>query len=529
MTVIAKLSPGGFDRRDANRSAWLLEALAQEAPASPVEPLRDGLSVDVCVVGGGYTGLWTALNIKRLSPTTSVAVLEADICGAGASGRNGGFVMTWWSKFATLTKLCGSEAALDLAYRSEENVAAIGAFCRENGVPGFHQGGWLWAATNVAQVDSWKHTLDMVAAVGANPYELLSREEVTARSGSPVHLAGIYEGKAGVVQPAALARGLASAARRLGVQIFERSPMTELLGLRTPVVRTPGGDVTAHRVVLAINAWGAALPQLRRSLVVIASDVVCTEPVPDRLQEIGWGPELTISDSRRLVNYYRVTEDGRIVFGKGGGTLALGGRVGASYNRASDRIDEVQNQLRHIYPALWDVGIAASWRGPIDYSLTGLPFFCQIAGRDDIVAGVGFSGNGVGPSYMAGKTLAKLVLEGRDESMPEALTAAPAGRLPREPLRYLGGLAVRAATARKEANEDLGRRTGPIASTLARLDPTSFVDRGSGRDGVDGAVAGNGSRPSYLSLRRRSHNGIAATTEQTGEEDGAARSKRPVL
>ncbi|MDQ6822251.1 MAG: FAD-binding oxidoreductase [Actinomycetota bacterium] len=500
---------------DANRSVWLHEALAREGPQSAAQPLRDNLSVDVCIVGGGYTGLWTALNVKRLNPTTSVAVLEADICGSGASGRNGGFVMTWWSKFATLTKLCGSEAALELARRSEENVAAIGAFCRETGVPGFHQGGWLWAATNVAQVGAWKHTVDMIAAAGASPYELLSRDEVTARSGSAVHLAGIYERKAGLVQPAVLARGLASAARQLGVQIFERSPMTELHGLQTPLVRTPGGDVTAERVVLAINAWGAGLPELRRSLVVVASDVLCTEPVPDRLQQIGWGPQLSISDSRRLVNYYRLTEDGRIVFGKGGGTLALGGRVGASYNRASHRVTEVQNQLRHIYPALWDVGIGASWRGPIDYSLTGLPFFCQIAGRDDIVAGIGFSGNGVGPSYLAGQTLAKLVLEGRDESMPAALTTAPAGQLPREPLRYLGGLAVRAATARKEANEDLGRRTGPATAMLARLDPTSFVDRGSGSNGVEDAGAPIGAGRQPWSLQHWPHNGSPRTSEQT--------------
>ncbi|MDQ6818687.1 MAG: FAD-binding oxidoreductase, partial [Actinomycetota bacterium] len=311
--------------------------MAREAPQPPIDSLRGKLSVDVCIVGGGYTGLWTALNVKRMRPTASVAILEADICGSGASGRNGGFVMTWWSKFATLVKMCGVEAALVLARRSEENVAAIAAFCAENGIPGFHQGGWLWTATNVAQVDAWKHTIDMIAAAGASPYELLSREDVTARSGSPVHLAGIFEAKAGLVQPAELARGLAAAVRQQGVQIFERSPMTELHALATPVVRTLGGEVNAERVVLAINAWGAALPDLRRALVVVASDIVCTPPVPDRLEQIGWAPHLSISDSRRLVNYYRVTDDGRVVFGKGGGTLALGGRVGRSYSGASPR------------------------------------------------------------------------------------------------------------------------------------------------------------------------------------------------
>ncbi|HEY6398914.1 MAG TPA: FAD-dependent oxidoreductase, partial [Solirubrobacteraceae bacterium] len=231
MTLIAKLSAGGLPSSDARRSAWLVEAMAREAPQPPTDSLRGKLSVDICIVGGGYTGLWTALNVKRMRPAATVAILEADICGSGASGRNGGFVMTWWSKFATLSKMCGVDAALDLARRSEENVRAIGAFCVENGIPGFHQGGWLWAATNVAQVDAWRHTVDRIAAAGASPYQFLSRDEVTARSGSPVHLAGIFEAKAGLVQPAELARGLAAAVRRQGVQIFERSPMTELHAL----------------------------------------------------------------------------------------------------------------------------------------------------------------------------------------------------------------------------------------------------------------------------------------------------------
>jgi len=226
------------------------------------------------------------------------------------------------------------------------------------------------------------------------------------------------------------------------------------------------------------------------------------------------------------VNYYRLTEDGRIVFGKGGGTLALGGRVGASYNRTSRRVTEVQNQLRHIYPALWDVGIGASWRGPVDYSLTGLPFFCQIAGRDDIVAGIGFSGNGVGPSYLAGQTLAKLVLEGRDESIPEALTVAPAGRLPREPLRYLGGLAVRAATARKDANEDLGRRTGLATAMLAQLDPTSFVDRGSASNGIEDAGVPIDTERHTSSLQHWTHNGSPPTSEQTVKDTRQAPIRR---
>src|SRR6185312_11131936 len=112
--------------------------------------------------------------------------------------------------------------------------------------------------------------------------------------------------------------------------------------------------------------------------VVIASDVVASDPIPDKLRQIGWQEGLSISDSRRLVNYYRVSKDGRVIFGKGGGTLAMRGTVGAAFNRPSARATEVVSQFRRIYPMLGDVAFPVSWRGPIDYSLTGLPFVCSL-------------------------------------------------------------------------------------------------------------------------------------------------------
>src|SRR5581483_9823996 len=167
------------------------------------------------------------------------------------------------------------------------------------------------------------------------------------------------------------------------------------------------------------------------------------------------------------------------VFGKGGGTLARGGLVDYSFDRPSPRVEEIRVQLRHLYPSLWDVPLAASWRGPIDYSITGLPFFSRVHPRANVFAAAGFSGNGVGPSHLAGEILANLAINGRDESLPAALTQSPSGRLPGEPIRYLGGRLVRAAVARKESAEDRDRRPPVMARVLASLDPTSFVDRGS--------------------------------------------------
>jgi glycine/D-amino acid oxidase-like deaminating enzyme len=466
---------------NAVRALWLHEALAREASGHRTERLEGPTTADVCIVGGGFTGLWTAIEIKRRSPSVDVVLIDADICGGGASGRNGGFAMTWWSKFTTLQKHCGAQAALALAKRSEQAVDDIGRFCVEEGIDAdFRQGGWLWTATNTEQVDAWSATLDAIAAAGAEPFEILSRAHVAERSGSPVHLAGVYESKVATVQPALLARGLARAAKRAGVRIYERTAMTELRGGEPVCIHTPHGEVLAAVVVLAINAWASRIPQIGRALVVVSSDVIATEPIPERLDSIGWRDGPAISDSRRLVNYYRTSKDGRVMFGKGGGTLTMTGHIGAAFQRESPRLEEVAGQFRFVYPMLWDARVVAAWRGPVDYSITGLPFFCRLEGQPNVLVGAGFSGNGVAPAKLAGELLAEMATQGGDAGLPPALATAPRGSMPPEPVRYVGGRLVRSALARKEAREDLGGTAGPITRLLAGLDPTSFVDRGGG-------------------------------------------------
>jgi glycine/D-amino acid oxidase-like deaminating enzyme len=444
-------------------------------------PLDGAFTADVCIVGGGFTGLWTALTLKADNPSLDIVVVEGDICGGGASGRNGGFVMSWWSKFSTLKKLCGTEEAVRLAHASADAVTAIGQFCAEHGIDAeYHDDGWLWTATSRAQVGAWDAALTAARASGELPFERLSNAEVARRSSSPVHLAGVFEPTCATVHPGRLSRGLAGTATAQGIRVFEHSPVTHVRLDDRPTVLTERGKVTADSLVLAINAWAAQLDELQRSLVVIASDVIATDPVPDRLSALGWKNGVAISDSHRLVNYYRRTDDGRVVFGKGGGTLGYAGRVSPSFHRASPRLEEVAAQFHRLYPMLWDVPAARSWRGPIDYSLTGLPAFVRIGGRPDVLTAAGFSGNGVAPTYVAGRILASMVQDKDDEWASTGLARLPRAGLPPEPLRFVGGLSVRAAIARKEALEDADRRAGPLTRAVASMDPTSFVDRGPG-------------------------------------------------
>ncbi len=450
-------------------SLWLREALG-DVPRRP--PLDGDRRCDVCIVGGGFTGLWTALAIHDLEPSADVVLVEADVCGGGASGRNGGFAMTLWSKFGTLKKLGPTAEAVWLARQAAESVSAIGRFCDENGIDAaYRRNGWVWAATSKAQLGAWDDTVEALAAAGVGEaLEPLEPADVARLAGSDVHIAGVFDPDVAHLQPATLARGMARVAEARGIVIHEGTPMTSLGRTATPSVTTPGGTIHARAVVLALNAWSARLPEVRRALVVTSSDIVATPPI-DR----DWEHGPCVSDSRRLVNYYRPTRDGRLVFGKGGGSLALGGRVGAAFEGTSHRADVVLSHLHRSYPQLAEVEAAESWRGPIDYALDGLPFLHRLPAAPAVIVAAGFSGNGVGPSHTAGRALASMALRRDDDWARTLLARAPAGRLPPEPITWLGGQVVKRAIRRGEDAEDRGGRTDAVTRRVAAMDPTSFV------------------------------------------------------
>ncbi|MGC9220868.1 MAG: FAD-dependent oxidoreductase [Solirubrobacteraceae bacterium] len=461
------------------RSLWLQQALGNQEPHE--QPQFSGhTTTDVCIIGGGFTGMWTALQLKRRAPGTDITLVEADICGAGASGRNGGFALTWWAHFEQLLNLCGPETALELAGRAETAVTKIGEFCQEEGIAdAFHMNGWIWAATNPAQVGGYATTLALLKQYGAEPYRQLTSGELAELAGSRQHLAGVFEPISAAVQPARIARQLARAIRTAGVHVYEHTQAVaiEKQGSQTSVV-LDRGSVSAQQVVLATNAWAARIPEVGAGLMVVASDVIATEPVPERMAEAGIKLGVCISDGRRLVNYYHASPDGRMVFGKGGGTLGYHNRVSAAFDHPGSRERGVKQQLLRTYPALWDVPVTEAWSGPIDYSLSGLPFFVRLREAPSVLVCAGFSGDGVGPTYLAGELLAEMVANRDDATVPSALRTVPSAYLPPEPIRYVGGRMVRAAIARKERSEDLGVTPRWIDRRLAALDPTGDVYKG---------------------------------------------------
>lgn len=456
------------------RSWWLQEALANDA-ARP-EPLRGDLQTDVCIVGGGFTGLWTALRIKELEPAADVTIIERDICGGGASGRNGGFCMTWTSKVALLLPLCGGQETVRLVRESEHAVRAIGAFCDEHGIDAhFRRDGWLWTATSEAQRDAWRSTLETLDRLGLHPYEELSSEEVSRRTGSERHIAGVFEAGTATLQPALLARGLYRVCLERGVRIHENTSMLALERMMSPAVRTPQGTIRAGKVVLALNAWAHELPEFRRKVLPICADGIVTDAIPERLAALGLADGVAISDSRAMVDYYRTTVDGRIAYGKGGGAFPFAGRVGSLYDTSAVRVTEVRAAMLRNYPGLADVKVASTWRGPATRTITGLPMFGRMTQAPTIVYGHGYVGNGVGPSYTGGRILASLALDRQDEWSACPLIGADAPDFPPEPIRYVGGRLVRAAVRRKDRADDEGRRPNPLDRFLVRFAPSGLT------------------------------------------------------
>ncbi|WKK27077.1 FAD-binding oxidoreductase [Streptomyces olivoreticuli] len=457
------------------RTAWLRDALAAEPDDGKSPPLDGDVRCDVCVVGGGYTGLWTALEIIRRAPGTDIVLIDADICGGGASGANAGFLMPMWARFRSLVAIGDHEEARRLGEASERAVDEILSFVDEHGIDAeYRRGPWLWTASNRAQLGAWEDTLDELARAGIEPLRQVSADEARRMVGTESHHGGVVDPGCATVQPAKLTRGMRRVALESGIRIHERTPLTGLrTGRRTEAV-TPRGTISADRVVLAINAWAGQLEDIGRRMVTIASDTVLTTPIPDRLAERGWTDGTSVCDSRRRLNYYRTTPDGRLVFGKGGSGVGYGNTGPDTMWGKPLRPAEMRRQFLRIFPDLADVPIAGAWTAPVEYAVTGVPFAGWLRSVPNVCYGTGYSGDGVGPSKLMAKVLASLVLGTRDEWSSSGFARTPGGGLPPEPFRYAGSRVVLPALRGVEEREDRGAFVPAAVKRLVSIDPSAF-------------------------------------------------------
>jgi glycine/D-amino acid oxidase-like deaminating enzyme len=463
-------------RPGRERSPWLREALATEGDPPPLPGPGSDLDVDVAIAGGGYTGMWTAEQLSRRAPELRVAIVEQDICGGGPSGRNGGFVNAWWDELDTLVELHGAERALEAARAAAESVAAIGAWCEEHGMDAhFRQAGMLVVSTAPAHDTRPMGSVAAAAAIGAaDAFEALSAEQVQAVCRSPRFRNGAFMRDGATVQPALLARGLRRVLLQRGVTIHEGTRVTRMRDTRARPVRltveSANGtrEIRAPHVVLATNAWAAGWRPFHRSILAWGSYMVRSEPIPERIAELGWTGGESIYTARFNVEYMHVTREGRIAIGSGGGVPGYGGRIGPSFTDDVGSARRAAAAFRHLFPMLADVRLTDAWGGPIDVSPDHLPRFGSLPGARVHYA-IGFSGNGVAPSHLAGRVLAALALDSDEPVTRLPMVGSPRRNLPPEPFRIVGARLIRAAIMRRESIEMRGRRAPWLLRQLTAL------------------------------------------------------------
>jgi glycine/D-amino acid oxidase-like deaminating enzyme len=395
-----------------------------------------------------------------------VVVLEADECGFGPSGRNGGFVHGYWSHLPRLRERFGDEGALAVARAADAIIPGIAAFCERSGADiWLREGGIVRVSAAPAQDRAIEREIDAAREVGA-PEEAvpLDTEQLAKRIRSPRFRKGVFNRDGATVQPARLARAL----RREVVSRARVHEHTRVTKIEPSLVETERGRVRAKDVVVAVNAAAAGWKPLRRRLTVFGSYVVLTEPVPELLEQIGWTGGEAVLDGRMFLHYFRTTNDGRVLMGSGSGPIGFGGKIDARFTDDVATGARAEQGLRRLLPDLAEARVTHSWGGPIDVSSDHLPFFGTVPGTR-IHYGAGYSGHGAGPSWLGGQILARLVKGVEDELTRLPLVTRRVPKLPPEPLRRLGGGLVRASIMACEEAEEEGRRPPLAAQAGAAL------------------------------------------------------------
>lgn len=447
---------------------WLEEAVASRMDTATCSPLVGKETVDVVIVGGGYTGFWTALALTQKAPRLSVIVLEAETCGSGPSGRNGGIMFGYWSMLSKLIDLLGDRQAFDIAQAGSHAQAAVTAFCASCDEDlWFERGGFTLSATSSAQLKAVERSLRQ-AAVIPEQYRprRMCREQLSRRYNTDSLLAGAWFPEGATLHPARLLHALKRAVLKAGVTVYESSRVVGLDSDRDLVVRTGLGEVHCRDVVLATGSWLADKRPFNRHLTNLGSYMVVTRPLPEILNAMDGGRGIALSDGRMFLNWVRATPDGRLIGGTGAGPMSYGGRVTGIHTQDTSSANRAARALLHFFPAVNMADIVRAWGGPIDMSSDHLPFF-GTRPKSRVHYAVGYSGHGVSTSWIGGQVLSSLVLNQTNRWTRSPFACRKLPRLPPEPFRYLGGRAIHASTLAVEDALDEGKRPGALARLVA--------------------------------------------------------------
>ncbi|MFG3060861.1 NAD(P)/FAD-dependent oxidoreductase [Streptomyces sp. NPDC048231] len=441
------------------------------------EPLSGDRSADVVIVGGGYTGLWTAYYLKKAAPFLRITVLEQKFCGYGASGRNGGWLYNGVAGRDRYAKLHGREAAVRLQKAMNNTVAEVVRVTREEGIEAdVHVGGVLEVAYTPAQLARLKAFHEHELSFGEQDRELYGAAETAERIRVADAVGSTWTPHGARLHPVKLVKGLAVAVEALGVTIHERTPVTEI---RPKHAVTPYGTVRAPYVLRCTEGFTASLKGQRRTWLPMNSSMIATEPLTDeQWARIGWEGRETLGDMAHAYMYAQRTADGRIALGGRGVPYRFGSRTDNDGRTQPATIEALYDILVRFFPSLTGVKVAHAWSGVL-----GVPRDWCATVTLDRSTGLGWAGgyvgSGVATTNLAARTLRDLVRQDSGQAGPTDLTALPwvnhrVRKWEPEPLRWLGVHGMYATYRTADRRELTTHSAG--SSRLAQL-----ADRVTGR------------------------------------------------
>lgn len=410
---------------------------------APSPPLEGDIAVDVAIIGGGYTGLSTAIEFRRDHPGSSVAVLEAAVVGYGASGRNGGFNMTLFGLEPEVTKLrWGRERTIDSHRYAQRAVAWVKRIIEENSLDSdYRHTGMLRVSYTPRQLQRLEGTLRLMRELGLDDdITFRTAEELRREFHTDRYIGALSQRETGILNPCKHARELKRLAVAAGARVFEQTPV-DLIERSAGNIRlqTRGGMVTAQKLVVATNAYTSALrglPKLKSRQTAMWTFQVVTEPLSaEQWASLGWNGRESFEDNRQLVHYFRPTVDGRITMG--GGDVATHGRGHFDHDFAPHIWRHCEEHLRWIFPQLGEAAIEYRWGGPVSVNVDMTPEIGFI-GDERVVYSTGCIGHGVSLTHLNGRLIADLLGERRTELTDFWIVNRKSIPWPPEPLSYIG-------------------------------------------------------------------------------------------
>jgi glycine/D-amino acid oxidase-like deaminating enzyme len=444
--------------KDYGRYSFWLENSGDDLTPRP--PLDGSITVDVAILGAGFTGLWTAYHLLKREPSLKVVVLEAEIAGFGASGRNGGWCFSGFPVGpGDLMAKYGRDAARAVSLAMYDSVDDVGAVCEAEGIDAHYaKGGELEIARATYDLPKLQGMYDEFRAIGLEDhYEMLDAKQTCERMRVAGAVGSFWDKEGAVVQPARLARGLARAVERHGGTIYEQTRVLDYVPGPLPRLDTARGNVSAKVIVLAGEAYLSQLPKLRRQIMPMTSHIVITEPLSkEQWGQIGWERREVVGGFGSMSGYLNHTADGRIAFGAYRGHYPFNSHITDSIDRIESIFQHAREATLDWFPMLTDVRFTHSWGGVFGIPRDRMPTM-SYARATGIATGRGYTGEGVATANLSGRVLADLMTERDTDLTHLPMTTHRSPDWEPEPLRWTGVNFVR--RSRQKMLEEV-ERTG---------------------------------------------------------------------